>query len=84
MTPDTALSDRELMVSRLIEGPRDVVFEAFTEVQHLSRCGGQMVSPPQPAPSSSRRAESGSSPCMDQTEPTTRTGSNGWRSGPLR
>lgn len=40
MTADTALSDRELMVSRLIEGPRDVVFEAFTEVQHLSRWWG--------------------------------------------
>lgn len=40
MTPDTALTDRELMVSRLIEGPRDVVFEAFTEVQHLSRWWG--------------------------------------------
>jgi uncharacterized protein YndB with AHSA1/START domain len=40
MTPDAALSDRELMVSRLIEGPRDVVFEAFTEVQHLSRWWG--------------------------------------------
>ena len=40
MTPDNALSDRELMVSRLIEGPRDVVFEAFTEVQHLSRWWG--------------------------------------------
>jgi uncharacterized protein YndB with AHSA1/START domain len=40
MTPDTALSDRELMVSRLIEGPRDVVFEAFTEVQHLSQWWG--------------------------------------------
>lgn len=40
MTPDTALSDRELMVSRLIEGPRDVVFEAFTEVRHLSRWWG--------------------------------------------
>jgi uncharacterized protein YndB with AHSA1/START domain len=40
MTPDTALSDRELMVSRLIEGSRDVVFEAFTEVQHLSRWWG--------------------------------------------
>jgi uncharacterized protein YndB with AHSA1/START domain len=40
MTPDTALSDRELMVSRLIEGPRDVVFEAFTEAQHLSRWWG--------------------------------------------
>jgi len=40
MTPDNALSDRELMVSRLIEGPRDVVFEAFTEVRHLSRWWG--------------------------------------------
>jgi uncharacterized protein YndB with AHSA1/START domain len=40
MTPDTALSDRELMVSRLIEGPRDLVFESFTEVQHLSRWWG--------------------------------------------
>lgn len=40
MTPDTALSDRELMVSRLIEGPRDVVFEAFTEVKHLSQWWG--------------------------------------------
>jgi uncharacterized protein YndB with AHSA1/START domain len=34
------MSDRELMVSRLIDGPRDVVFEAFTEVQHLSRWWG--------------------------------------------
>jgi len=40
MTPDTALSDRELMISRLIEGPRDAVFEAFTEVRHLSQWWG--------------------------------------------
>jgi len=40
MTTDTAPSDRELMISRVIEGPRDVVFEAFTEVQHLSRWWG--------------------------------------------
>lgn len=40
MTPNTALSDRELMVSRLIEGPRDAVFEAFTEVRHLSQWWG--------------------------------------------
>ncbi len=40
MTPETSLSDRELMVSRLIEGPRDLVFEAFTEVRHLSRWWG--------------------------------------------
>jgi uncharacterized protein YndB with AHSA1/START domain len=40
MTPDTALSDRELMISRLIERPRDAVFEAFTEVRHLSQWWG--------------------------------------------
>jgi len=40
MTPDTELSDRELMVSRLIEGPREAVFEAFTDVRHLSQWWG--------------------------------------------
>jgi uncharacterized protein YndB with AHSA1/START domain len=40
MTPETALSDRELMVSRLIEGPREAVFEAFTDVRHLSQWWG--------------------------------------------
>ena len=40
MTPDTALSDRELMISRIIEGPREVVFDAFTNVWHLSQWWG--------------------------------------------
>lgn len=40
MTPEAPLSDRELMVSRLIEGPRDAVFDAFTEVRHLSQWWG--------------------------------------------
>lgn len=35
---DTA--DREIVVSRVINGPRRVVFEAYTEVRHLSRWWG--------------------------------------------
>jgi uncharacterized protein YndB with AHSA1/START domain len=38
--PESALSDRELAVSRLIEGSRRTVFEAFTEVRHLSQWWG--------------------------------------------
>jgi uncharacterized protein YndB with AHSA1/START domain len=33
-------SDREIVVSRTIEGPRRLVFEAFTDVRHLSRWWG--------------------------------------------
>ncbi|GAB2614822.1 activator of HSP90 ATPase [Paractinoplanes abujensis] len=33
-------SDREIVVSRLIDAPRELVFEAFTEVRHLSRWWG--------------------------------------------
>ncbi|WP_116948473.1 SRPBCC family protein [Jiangella endophytica] len=36
--PGTA--DREIVVSRTIEAPRELVFEAFTEVRHLSRWWG--------------------------------------------
>ncbi|OLT46969.1 ATPase [Saccharomonospora sp. CUA-673] len=32
--------DREVVVSRLIDAPRELVFEAFTEVRHLSRWWG--------------------------------------------
>ena len=32
--------DREIVVSRLISVPRELVFEAFTEVRHLSRWWG--------------------------------------------
>lgn len=38
--PEHALSDRELAISRLIEGSRDTVFAAFTEVRHLSQWWG--------------------------------------------
>ena len=35
-----ATADREIVVSRLIDGPRELVFEAFTEVRHLSQWWG--------------------------------------------
>ncbi|ALJ20125.1 SRPBCC family protein [Microbacterium sp. No. 7] len=35
---DTA--DREIVVSHIIDAPRDLVFEAFTDVRHLSRWWG--------------------------------------------
>ncbi len=34
------MTDREILVSRTIDAPRDLVFEAFTEVRHLSRWWG--------------------------------------------
>ncbi len=33
-------SDREIVVSRVIDAPRELVFEAFTDVHHLSRWWG--------------------------------------------
>src|SRR3954462_5794530 len=36
----SATDDREIVISRVISAPRDLVFEAFTEVQHLSRWWG--------------------------------------------
>ena len=35
-----ATADREIMISRVINAPPDLVFEAFTEVRHLSRWWG--------------------------------------------
>ena len=36
----SATADREITISRVITAPREVVFEAFTDVRHLSRwCG---------------------------------------------
>jgi Activator of Hsp90 ATPase homolog 1-like protein len=32
--------DREIVVSRVIQGPRRLVFEAYTDVRHLSRWWG--------------------------------------------
>ncbi len=36
----SAAADREIVISRLIAAPRELVFEAFTEVRHLSRWWG--------------------------------------------
>src|SRR5215210_77732 len=36
----SATADREITISRAINAPREVVFEAFTEVRHLSRWWG--------------------------------------------
>ena len=38
--PQTATADREIVISRIIDAPRELVFEAFTEVRHLSRWWG--------------------------------------------
>lgn len=36
----SATADREIVVSRVIDAPRELVFEAFTEVRHLARWWG--------------------------------------------
>src|SRR5687767_6513141 len=36
----SATADREIVISRVIDAPWEVVFEAFTEVRHLSRWWG--------------------------------------------
>ncbi|MGH2753474.1 MAG: ATPase, partial [Actinomycetota bacterium] len=36
----SAPDDREIVISRVISAPRELVFEAFTEVRHLSRWWG--------------------------------------------
>ena len=38
--PVPATADREIVLSRVIGAPRELVFEAFTRVQHLSRWWG--------------------------------------------
>ncbi|HLZ23606.1 MAG TPA: SRPBCC family protein [Ktedonobacterales bacterium] len=38
--PAHAAADREIVISRVIGAPRELVFEAFTEVRHLSRWWG--------------------------------------------
>src|SRR5580765_2358292 len=37
---ETATADREIVISRVINAPRELVFEAFAEVRHLSRWWG--------------------------------------------
>src|SRR6478736_10036373 len=39
----SATADREIVISRLISAPRDLVFEAFTEGRHLSQWWGPNV-----------------------------------------
>ena len=36
----SATADREIVISRVISAPRELVFEAFTEVRHLARWWG--------------------------------------------
>lgn len=36
----TGTHEREIVISRVIDAPRELVFEAFTEVRHLSRWWG--------------------------------------------
>src|SRR3954449_11769964 len=36
----SATADREIVISRVISAPRELLFEAFTEVRHLSRWWG--------------------------------------------
>ena len=39
-SPASAASDREIVVSRTIAGPRRLVYEAYTEVRHLEQWWG--------------------------------------------
>src|ERR1044071_8008961 len=38
--PEHGTADREIVMSRIIGAPRELVFEAFTQVRHLSRWWG--------------------------------------------
>jgi uncharacterized protein YndB with AHSA1/START domain len=38
--PAPTIAEREIVISRVISAPREVVFEAFTQVRHLSRWWG--------------------------------------------
>jgi len=38
--PALATADREIVIARVIEAPRELVFEAYTRVQHLARWWG--------------------------------------------
>ncbi|QNE34306.1 SRPBCC family protein [Leifsonia shinshuensis] len=37
---EASTADREIVVARVIDAPRELVFEAFTEVRHLARWWG--------------------------------------------
>ena len=38
--PRSATADREIVISRVVSAPRELVFEAFTQVRHLSQWWG--------------------------------------------
>ena len=57
----SATADREIVITRVISAPRELVFEAFTEVRHLSRGGDRRGSPRPRSRSSSASAGSGTS-----------------------
>ncbi len=40
MATTSTTADREIVISRIIDAPRELVFEAFTEVRHLSHWWG--------------------------------------------
>src|SRR4051794_17451687 len=40
MRAEPATADREIVISRVIDAPRELVFEAFTAVRHLSQWWG--------------------------------------------
>ncbi|WP_406463059.1 SRPBCC family protein [Streptomyces sp. NBC_01622] len=40
MGAESATAEREIVISRVIDAPQELVFEAFTEVRHLSRWWG--------------------------------------------
>ena len=56
-----ATADREVVISRVIDAPRELVFEAFTGVRHLSRWWGPEGFTTTTRSSSSASAASGTS-----------------------
>ena len=38
--PEAATAEREIVIARIIDAPRELVFEAFSEVRHLSHWWG--------------------------------------------
>lgn len=39
-SPQADTTDREIVISRVVDAPRELVFEAFTDVRHLSQWWG--------------------------------------------
>ena len=43
---DSAASDREIVLSRVFDAPRELVFKAWTDSRHVAEWWGRTVSPP--------------------------------------